>query len=297
MKLLRTLGPALFLAIAATLLAVGLRASPPIEAQSLALRARAPMLAADDVFGTPATPSPSPSPSASPKPSPSPSPSPSVAASPSPSPSVSPTATPTATPTVVPGQCSTRKVGSFVDEDGRLHVVGEFVNGKSSVVGLNDNNDGAAVTVTLKGPGGAVLASESGMVFPLFLDSGSDGLFEAAFDSPPAYLSYEVTVAACDAASPLLLQFYPRVRLATVNSSVTSSGGLTVAGTARNTASEETSALASVAVYGADGNVLRVASGDVSPDPLAPGSTGSFSVPLPASAGLVAASHRVWYGP
>lgn len=291
MKLLRTLGPALFLAIAATLVAVALTASPPIEAQTLVLRARAPMLAADNVFGTAATPSPTPSPR--PSPSASPRPSPSVSASPSPSPSVSPTAT----STVVQGQCSVRKVGSFVDDDGHLHVVGEFVNGKSSVVGLNDNNDGAEVTVTLKGTGGAVLASESGMVFPLFLDAGSDGLFEAAFDFPPAYLSYEVTVTACDAASPLLLQFYPRVRLTTLSSSVTSSGGLTVVGTARNTASEEASALALVAIYGADGNVLRAASGDVSPDPLAPGATGSFSVPMPASGGLVAASHRVWYGP
>ncbi|MGD9935097.1 MAG: hypothetical protein AB7T37_15490 [Dehalococcoidia bacterium] len=153
------------------------------------------------------------------------------------------------------------------------------------------------MTVTLKNAAGAAVATDTGLVLPLFIDPGGDALFEAYFDDPPAFSSFDVSISACDTASALLLQFFFRVEMTTIASSVTSAGGLTVSGTARNDASEETSAVAFVAIYGVDGNILRIASGDVSPDPLAAGATGSFSVPLPESNGLTASSHRVWYGP
>lgn len=171
------------------------------------------------------------------------------------------------------------------------------MNGKSTVIGPNDTNNGAEVTVTLKNAAGAAVASESGLVLPLFIDPGGDALFEAYFDNPPAFSSFDVSVSACDTASPLLLQFFFRVELTTVTSSVTTAGGLTVSGTARNDGSEEASAVAFVAVYGTDGNITRIASADVSPDPLPVGATGAFTVPIPESTGLTASFHRVWYGP
>jgi hypothetical protein len=165
--------------------------------------------------------------------------------------------------------------------DGDQVVVGLVVNGSAETIHVVE------VAAVFRNAGGGTVAQESNVAPVVSIAPGQDSPFEIRLNQPPAGItSYEVFIAGTEE-----IPFLSAINITETVTSFSTSG---VSGTLSNSSGLTYSGVTAwVAVFDAQGNVLRVAGDDAMPSEIPSGGNASFSVtfsdPAPS-----AASARAW---
>ncbi len=232
---------------------------------------RIPMLAADSTLGG----------------SPTPSPPPVQTATPTATPTNSPTAVPTATLDCAVGSVCVVRSSLYTSSTGTIHVVGEVVNGRSAAIGLVE------ITADFYSASGALLATDFTFADVRSLAAGGSSPFDLLLLNPPAgVVSFEIRVS--DYLSPPATPPATNLDATITNTFTSSTGSLHLVGAVRNNSSvtyEFVEIL--VALYRADGAVVRTDFTFATPDTLGPGESGTFDI-LVLSPVPVYVSYKIW---
>lgn len=171
---------------------------------------------------------------------------------------------------------------------GSVWVVGEVRNGLNRPVEL------VQVTADFYSASGRMLASETGFADIWTMPAGSDSPFSVLLLSPPAGIS-RVEVRVTDYFDPPFLQPVYGLSVTVTNTYFDIIGVYHIVGTVRNNSTTTwTFVEPLIALYGADGRVVRTDFTFTKPSTLAPGESGTFDAFVFDAEGVPFTSYRVW---
>ncbi|MBI2766900.1 MAG: trypsin-like serine protease [Chloroflexi bacterium] len=200
-----------------------------------------------------------------------------------------PTMTPTVGPTAPPpaAAVTTRNSSYYTDILGAIWVHGEVVNGLGAPI------EYVIVTARFYSASNTLLTTETGYVDLRTMSTGSYAPFTVLLVSPPAGIS-RVTVAVTDFTTPPYDPPVTGFSVTVTNTYTDSIGYAHVVGTVTNNGPlSRASVEPIVALYDAQGIVLRVRTGYASPSNLAPGQSGTFDVAQSGN-GISISMYEVW---
>lgn len=244
------------------LLAAGLRLPGADAADPLPRRALAPMLARDS--GAPAPPThTAPTPTAT-----------------------SPAPTATTAPSGVTASQGSWYVAKYT---GTIYVVGMVHNGLSSPIGY------VQITARFYASDGRLLATDTGYAALDTIPAGGDSPYTALLLDPPAGIS-RITATVTDYSTTYLSPPVSGLSAEVSNIYVNSIGTLHMVGTVQNNSGKTWEYVQPiVALFDAEGNVVRTDFTFTDPDTLGPGQSGTFDLlildPPPGAASMV---YRIW---
>lgn len=262
------------LVVAGLLVSMHSNLTPEISAQSYPIRARLPLLAADNAPAVaPVTPTPTPTPG--------------LAPSATPSPTHTPIVTPTSTPQ--PSGVYAHHGRWYVSSTGSIRVVGLVTNGLLVPI------DFVEITANFYSATGQLLASDYGFSDVRTLAAGTSSPYTVLLIDPPQGIA-DVEVQVTDYDSTPYRPPVSGLAVQVTNIYRSSIGTVHVVGTVKNNSATSYTYVQPIAAFvGSDGYVIRTDYTFSSPDDLGPGASGTYDMLfIDAPAGMESENLLIW---